>query len=67
MSIIAATVSSSGRISVGPKQTPMFDTDIRFFLLYSDTLKHTSRRVSMQDYYYLNDNNISFTSKYVPM
>jgi len=38
MSIIAATVSSSGRISVGPKQTPMLDTVIRFFWLYSDTL-----------------------------
>jgi hypothetical protein len=31
ISIIAATVSSSGRRSVGPKHTPKFDTVIKFF------------------------------------
>ncbi len=39
MSIMAAIVSSSGRINVGPKHTPRFATVIRFLLLFSDTLE----------------------------
>lgn len=39
MSIIAATVSSSGRMSDGPKQTPRLATVILFSSLISATLK----------------------------
>jgi hypothetical protein len=39
MSMMAAIVSSSGRSSVGPKQTPKFDTVIRFLSALAATLQ----------------------------
>ena len=36
---MAATVSSSGLISVGPKHTPKFATVIKFFSAFRDTLQ----------------------------
>lgn len=38
MFIMAATVSSCDRISVGPKMTPRFDTVIRLDWLWAETL-----------------------------
>ena len=48
MSIMAATVSSSGRNNVGPKHTPRLLTVIRFFSLFAATLHtHTIKLISL--------------------
>ena len=39
MFMMAATDSSGGRNSVGPKHTPRFGTVIKFLLAYPDTLE----------------------------
>ena len=44
MSIIAAMVSSSGLIRVGPKHTPILATLIRFLALLDETLKMDKNR-----------------------
>lgn len=43
MFIMAATVSSCERISVGPKMTPRLDTVIRFDSLCVETLEEEDR------------------------
>ena len=47
MSMMAATVSSSARSSVGPKQTPRFETVIMFRLQFAATWVKMGKKLAL--------------------